>query len=110
MTLSHLTLKQGKSADSQIVIRSTQTIERKRAEARAERELARRKRQEAQRARDEARRKQREEEDMDRRGEYLLMLQNNIFYLQPREHKSMHTSYVETGRKPLGGLRGTTDT
>jgi len=50
-------------------LRSNATIERKRAEARAERELAARKRAEAQRAREEAQRKQREEEAMDRKAE-----------------------------------------
>merc|ERR1719319_1683533 len=50
-------------------LRSNQTIDRKRSEARAERELAQRKRQEAQRAREDARRKQREEEAMDRKAQ-----------------------------------------
>ena len=48
---------------------SQETIERKRAEARAGRELARNKRAEADRAKDQARRKQREEENMDKKAE-----------------------------------------
>jgi len=50
-------------------LRSHQTIERKRAEASAERNVAHRKRAEAQRARAEAQRRQREEESMDIKAE-----------------------------------------
>ena len=50
-------------------LRSEHTIDRKRSEAIAERQLAARKRQEAETTRNEARRKQREEENMDRRAE-----------------------------------------
>ena len=50
-------------------LRSERTIERKRAEARAKRELAERKRAEARRARSEARRKERQAESMDRKAD-----------------------------------------
>ena len=50
-------------------LRSERTIARKRAEARAKRELAERKRAEARRARSEARRKERQAESMDRKAD-----------------------------------------